>query len=157
VNTEGGLSEGVVQYETQDDQGFMWFGTLDGLNRYDGYEFKIRKHGLPNAELCGNIITSPFKDRSGKLWIGVDQCLDRFDPLTQNLTQCQHDRRSQEVWAPVYGIAENQDGYISLGTSCGLDRLDPKTGVFTHFRHEENNARSWTHGITKRNEIRDGE
>jgi hypothetical protein len=65
--------------------------------------------------------------------------------------------RSQEVWAPVYGIAENQDGYISLGTSCGLDRLDPKTGVFTHFRHEENNARSWTHGITKRNEIRDGE
>lgn len=85
------MSEGVVQYETQDDQGFMWFGTLDGLNRYDGYEFKIRKHGLPNAELCGNIITSLFKDRSGKLWIGVDQCLDRFDPLTQNLTQCQHD------------------------------------------------------------------
>jgi ligand-binding sensor domain-containing protein len=73
VNTEQGLSEGVVQYEVQDDQGFMWFGTLDGLNRYDGYEFKIRKHGLPNAELCGNLITSLFKDRSGKLWIGVDQ------------------------------------------------------------------------------------
>jgi ligand-binding sensor domain-containing protein len=78
VNTEQGLSEGVVQYEAQDDQGFMWFGTLDGLNRYDGYEFKIRKHGLPNAELCGNLVTSLFKDRSGKLWIGVDQCLDRF-------------------------------------------------------------------------------
>jgi ligand-binding sensor domain-containing protein/signal transduction histidine kinase len=143
VNTEQGLSEGVVQYEVQDDQGFMWFGTLDGLNRYDGYEFKIRKHGLRNAELCGNLITSLFKDRSGKLWIGVDQCLDRLDPTTENLTEYQHDpKTATSLGGAVYGIAEDHEGYIWLGTSNGLDRLDPNTGTFTHFRHEENNPSS---------------
>jgi ligand-binding sensor domain-containing protein len=143
VNTEQGLSEGVVQYEVQDDQGFMWFGTLDGLNRYDGYEFKIRKHGLPHEELCGNLITALFKDRSGALWLGVDQCLDRFDPVTQNLTEYQHDpKTATSLGGAVYGIAEDHEGYIWLGTSNGLDRLDPHTGTFTHFRHEENDANS---------------
>jgi ligand-binding sensor domain-containing protein/signal transduction histidine kinase len=143
VNTEEGLSEGVVQYEIQDDQGFMWFGTLDGLNRYDGYEFKIRRRGLPNAELCGNLITSLFKDRSGALWVGVDQCLDRFDPITENLTEYQHDPKTPtSLGGTVSGIAEDHEGYIWLGTSNGLDRLDPHTGIFTHFRHEEKDANS---------------
>jgi ligand-binding sensor domain-containing protein/signal transduction histidine kinase len=143
VNTEEGLSEGVVQYEAQDDQGFMWFGTLDGLNRYDGYEFKIRKHGLPHAELCGNTITSLVKDRSGKLWIGVDQCLDRFDPITENLTEYQHDpKTATSLGGAVYSIAEDHEGTIWLGTHNGLDRLDPNTGTFTHFRHQENDPHS---------------
>jgi len=143
VNTEQGLSEGVVQYEAQDDQGFMWFGTLDGLNRYDGYEFKIRKQGLPNAELCGNLVTSLFKDRSGKLWIGVNQCLDRFDPITEKLTEYQHDPNiATSLGGAVHGIAEDHEGYIWLATDNGLDRLDPNTGAFTHFRHEQNNPSS---------------
>ena len=58
----------------QDDLGFMWFGTLAGLNRFDGYTFKVFVHerGNPNS-LSGVDIESLFKDRDGALWIGCEQ------------------------------------------------------------------------------------
>jgi len=143
LSTADGLSEMAVQQISQDDQGFMWFGTLDGLNRYDGYEFKVYKRGAPNAELSGTTITALYKDRSGQLWIGVDQYLDRFDPITEKLTEYRHDPKiSTSLGGTVYAITQDREGQIWLATSTGLDKLNPATGIFSHFQHDDRDPTS---------------
>ena len=71
IPTEQGLSQATVISMLQDNQGFMWFGTEDGLNRFDGYNFTVYKHDPedPNS-LSNSWILSMIKDRSGVLWIG---------------------------------------------------------------------------------------
>jgi ligand-binding sensor domain-containing protein len=120
LSTADGLSESVVQHVTQDDQGFVWFGTLNGLNRYDGYEFRVRKRGARYAPLSGTMITALFKDKAGHLWIGVDQSLNRFDPNTDTLTEYQHDPKNPTtIGGIVYGITQDRDGQIWIATSNG--------------------------------------
>ena len=65
----------------QDTFGFMWLGTVDGLNRYDGYEFKTYRHDPndPNT-LSHSRIRALYSDRSGMLWIGTEKGLTRYDP-----------------------------------------------------------------------------
>src|SRR3974377_257917 len=73
LHSEQDQLEGEVNHILQDDQGFMWFGTSDGLRRYDGYGFREYRHDPkdPNS-LSGATIYALFKDRSGKLWVGSD-------------------------------------------------------------------------------------
>jgi ligand-binding sensor domain-containing protein len=84
ISTADGLSQTKVDRIIQDDQGFMWFGTQYGLNRYDGYDFKVFAHdpGNPNS-LSGVRIRDVFKDRDGTLSVGCDQFLNKFDPKTE--------------------------------------------------------------------------
>src|SRR5271165_5604531 len=143
-STEQGLSQSRVSYILQDDQGFMWFGTYNGLNRYDGYNFKVYKPEANNPNSLGGVfITVLFKDRSGVLWIGVDEGLDRFDPVTQTFT---HFRSNPNDPASLAGhlehITQDRDGILWLATRNGLDRLDPVSRRFTHYRNDPNNPRS---------------
>ena len=67
------LSEIRVESIVQDRQGFIWFGTQDGLNRYDGYKFKVFKHEPGNPKsLSGVNVSSLLEDHSGNLWVGTD-------------------------------------------------------------------------------------
>src|SRR5215469_5842691 len=92
LSTQDGLSQSRVEHIVQDDQGFMWFGTDDGLNRYDGYTFKVFRHDRDETNSLGGAeVRALFKDRSGALWIGVDQVLDRFDPATETFTHYRTD------------------------------------------------------------------
>lgn len=88
-----GLSQVRVAQIIQDDQGFLWFGTQVGVNRYDGYKFKVFTHDLerPNS-LSENFVYSLFKDRSCAIWVGSDQSLDRFEPGTESFTHFHIDR-----------------------------------------------------------------
>jgi len=79
-----GLSQTSVQAILQDHQGFMWFGTQDGLNRFDGYAFTHLKHQTKNPEsLSDNWIRSLYEDPAGILWIGTRSGgLNRLDPAS---------------------------------------------------------------------------
>ena len=67
-----GLSSSEVWSVLRDRHGFMWFGTLDGLNRYDGYRMKVFKHALTDpTSLSDNKIRTVYEDRAGNLWIGT--------------------------------------------------------------------------------------
>jgi hypothetical protein len=74
----------------QDDQGFVWFGTPYGLNRFDGYNFKVFTPDPGNPKsISGPVITALFKDRNGSLWIGSNQFLNKFDSKTETFTRYQ--------------------------------------------------------------------
>src|SRR5271163_2391805 len=125
-----GLSQTRVLQIVQDDQGFMWFGSQYGLNRYDGYTFKVFKHepGRTNS-LSGVFISSLFKDRSGSLWIGCDEFLDKFDPVTETFSHYRIDTRdAQGETVPVTQISQDHTGVLWLSTLRGLFRFDPFTG-----------------------------
>jgi len=78
-----GLSQTRVDKLVQDNLGFIWFGTQYGLNRYDGYRFKVFAHDDKDPRsLAGVDIFALFKDRSGTIWVGCAHSLDRFDAQT---------------------------------------------------------------------------
>ena len=139
-----GLSQVRVSQIIQDDQGFIWFGTQDGLNRYDGYKFKVFKHETGHTEsLSGVYIYSLFKDRSGAIWVGSDQFLDRFDPVTETFTHYQIDvEDSNGLPTAVNQISQDRSGTLWLSTGRGLYKLDPASGRMSHFRHDPNDPSS---------------
>ena len=84
ISVEEGLSNSYVNCLLQDQTGFIWFGTDDGLNRFDGYEIKIyRNDPTDSSSIANNIVWSLFEDKDGCLWIGTKGgILDRFNPST---------------------------------------------------------------------------
>jgi signal transduction histidine kinase/ligand-binding sensor domain-containing protein len=132
------LSQVRVESIVQDTQGFMWFGTSNGLNRYDGYKFKVFKHEPGNPKsLSGVYVYSSFKDHSGNLWVGTDEFLDRFDPETETFTHYKLDKPATNgLSSIVTRISEDPSGKLWLSTRNGLFRLDPNSGDLKNYVHD---------------------
>lgn len=79
-----GLSQGMVHQILQDRFGFMWFATKDGLNRYDGYEFKVYRHDPADpSSLRDSYVQALAEDRAGRIWVGTPSGIDVLDRSTQ--------------------------------------------------------------------------
>ena len=75
-----GLSQNTVTQITQDSHGFLWVATRDGLNRYDGYNFKVYRHDpKDSSSLANSFIYAVFEDSQGQLWVGSRGGLHRYD------------------------------------------------------------------------------
>ena len=140
-----GLSQQRVSSIVQDDKGFLWFGTVFGLNRYDGYHFRVFKADPSDpGSLCDVAISSLFKDRAGRLWVGCNYALDRYDPLTETFVHYRLPASSGRLggWyeGNVHHISEDRVGILWLSTLDGLYSLDPATGKITHFKHDSADA-----------------
>ncbi|MCU1248683.1 MAG: Two component sensor histidine kinase [Edaphobacter sp.] len=135
LSTTEGLSQIKVSQILQDDQGFMWFGTQYGLNRFDGYKFKVFVNDPrdPNS-LSGVLIGALFKDRDGTLWVGCDQFINRFDRETETF-------RRYPV-PSVFHISQDATGILWLATPTGLYALDPATGQIRRYSHDPNDLSS---------------
>lgn len=82
---ENGLSNNAVICSLQDRNGFLWFGTKDGLNRFDGYSFKIFRNEAGDSNTVGsNYIYSLHEDKAGVLWVGCDRGLFSYDATTES-------------------------------------------------------------------------
>ncbi|HSN77935.1 MAG TPA: two-component regulator propeller domain-containing protein, partial [Anaerolineae bacterium] len=144
---EAGLSQSVVQDFVQDDQGFLWMATQDGLNRYDGYEFKVFKDDpqSPNS-LRGNAVASIDKAPDGALWIGTsDGGLNRYDPRTGQFTAYLHDPTDPNSLSEnsISSVDVDSQGVVWAGTNNrGLNRLDPATGQVTRYLHDPDDEQS---------------
>ncbi|NIM96438.1 MAG: response regulator [Anaerolineales bacterium] len=147
LSLEEGLSQSVVTSILQDSQGFMWFGTQDGLNRYDGYEFKIYKHDPddPNS-LSDNFVWSISEDGGGNLWLGTNGGgLDRFDPETQEFTNFRYDPNDPYSLGGnvVNEVFVDSDGVLWAGTNTGgLCRFDGETERFTCYLNDPDDPNS---------------
>ena len=113
----------------QDDQGFIWFGTPNGLNRFDGFTFKVFTQDRENPKsFGGSYVHSLFKDRTGTLWAGSNQYLNRFDSQTETF--------SRFPVPSVYHISQDDSGTLWLSTPTGLYALDPSTERIRRFFHD---------------------
>ena len=84
VDIRNGLSQNSVNKIFQDRTGFVWLGTKDGLNRYDGHSFRV--YNSENSDLGRNFITAFFEDTDGNIWIGTDGGVYIYNLLSDSFT-----------------------------------------------------------------------
>ena len=147
ISLEQGLSQVTVNCMLQDKQGFMWFGTQDGLNKFDGYQFTVYRHDPENnASLSNNFIWSIFEDAGGNLWIGTrDGGLNKFDRKTETFSRYQNQADNPKSLSnnSVLSIFEDAGGNLWIGTDGGgLNKFDKKTETFSHHKHQADNPKS---------------
>lgn len=130
-----GLSQSSVLCMLQDKKGFLWFGTRDGLNKYDGHEFKTYRYNPQDTNsLSNSYIRSLFEDENGNLWVGTINGLNKFIPDEEQFkrfrqTDIDNSISTNEIWA----ITSQGDGYLWVGTNFGLKKFNVQKGVATHF------------------------
>jgi diguanylate cyclase (GGDEF)-like protein len=130
IGIDQGLSQSVVTSIYQDELGFLWFGTQEGLNRYDGRSFKVYRHDPGDPEsLSSSSIEVIAGDGEGRLWLGTDDGgVNILDPRTGDITVLRHDPSKARSLSHdrVLDIAFGPDGSAWLGTEAGLDRVRGK-------------------------------
>lgn len=152
LSLEQGLSQSSILCILRDSKGFMWFGTRDGLNKYDGDTFIVY---LPDANnphsLSHNAVRALYEDRAGQIWVGTDGGgLNRFDRISEQFIRYQYDPENPNSLShnSVTSICEDRDGFLWIGTSGGgLNRLDRAAGEFTRYRHDPANPYSISHDL----------
>jgi ligand-binding sensor domain-containing protein/signal transduction histidine kinase len=140
LSVEDGLSQSTVRAIIQDGQGFMWFGTGDGLNKYDGYTFTHYKHDPENpASISDSLITSIYLDSQGQMWVGTASGLDRYareDETFEHFLAGPGPANSTGG-TPVSAIVEDRSGNLWFGASdSGLRQLNRVNGEFLSYRQD---------------------
>lgn len=146
LSTDQGLSQSTVECIFRDSRGFMWFGTEEGLNKFDGFDFTVYKTDLKNNfSLNNEIVFSLFEDLSGTLWIGTREGgLNKFNRDKETFKEYVHQPDDQNSISNntvnVIYESKNLPGILWIGTeSGGLNKFDTKTETFTHFiSHPDN-------------------
>jgi ligand-binding sensor domain-containing protein len=88
ITIEQGLSHNFVSSVMQDRKGFMWFGTTNGLNKYDGYRFTHYKfEPYDTTSLSKNIVLTVWEDSEEMIWVGTNEGICKFDPRTEKFTR----------------------------------------------------------------------
>ncbi len=142
-----GLSESSVQGILQDSQGYVWFSTESGLNRYDGYSVRVyhRERANPRA-LPSDSIWTIAEDANQDLWLAtIGGGVVRWQRATDQFQQFAHDPARADSLASddVRTLLIDTDGQVWAGTlGGGLDLLDPRTGLARHFRHRDDDPHS---------------
>lgn len=124
----------------QDNFGFLWLGTSDGLYRYDGYTLKRYRHDAQAINsVTDDVVVMVYKDRSGTLWICTRfGGLDRFDPSRESFQHFIHRADNSKSLSNnnVKCAYRDLQGSLWVGTEDGLDRLNEDSGTFTHYKHD---------------------
>jgi len=149
VGVEAGLSHNSVLSILQDRHGFLWLGTADGLNRYDGREVVVWRHDPEQPDsLSSSTILALLEDGEGALWVGTANGLTRFDRRKNQFTR--YDLRgSPDAPEPgrVRALHEDRTGTVWAGLSEGLFRYDPGTDRFEAFLHDPEDPGSLAAGV----------
>ncbi|TQV82931.1 two-component regulator propeller domain-containing protein [Aliikangiella coralliicola] len=140
-----GLSQGTVNCVLQDQQGFIWIGTQDGLNRFDGYTFKVFTHDPENSHsLSSSFVDSLYEDKNGVLWVGTSNGLNRFERTTESFTRINLAGESREYIGSQFikELSPAVNGKLWAGTLGGLFLFDPTSLTSHQFSHQEKDANS---------------
>ncbi|MEO6882763.1 MAG: two-component regulator propeller domain-containing protein [Bacteroidia bacterium] len=161
ITSEQGLSQSVVNCILEDNKGFMWFGTQDGLNKYDGYETTVFKHNpVDSNSLSNNFIYSLYQDENNILWIGTNGSgLDGFDLYTRKFKHYETNLSDTSSISNnnVWTIIEGNDGLLWMGTDYGLNSFDRKTHQFKrYFNHYSDSSSTAGNMIYALHQDKDG-
>ena len=160
-----GLSQSTIFKTIQDREGYLWFGTVDGLNRYDGYEFRVYENNpADSTSISDNFISTIFEDTDGILWVGtINGYLNRFNKSKEVFERIYINKFFTTITTPennfydyplafsrdqvntITTIAEDEDGFLWIGTwGNGIIKFDRKnlTGVHIHNNYDNPNSLS---------------
>ncbi len=147
-----GLSQNMVNTIMQDKEGYLWFGTWDGLNQFDGYTFRIfnKKDGMSNPT-----INSLLEDDEGIIWAGTQDGLNKFDRKIRTFTSFHNipeDRNSLSN-NTINHLFQDQNGMIWISTIQGLNVYNKKSHSFARYSFNIVNADSirtnWINKVTQ--------
>lgn len=154
ITVEDGLSQSTVFCILQDAKGFMWFGTTDGLNRYDGYNFVVYNNNpTDTTSISGNSITALYEDDEGYLWIGTNEgILNRYNRKTNTFKHFRIKITTKKLAVlentyyvfplvfsrnnnqTITSIEEDGEDYLWIGTwGDGLIHFNKNTGNIEHY------------------------
>ncbi|MCB0752794.1 MAG: hypothetical protein KDC52_15085, partial [Ignavibacteriae bacterium] len=163
IGIEEGLSQSTILCILQDKLGYLWFGTANGLNRYDGYEFVVYTNlAKDSLSISDNEITSLYEDDEGFIWIGTAKgMLNKFDPKTETFRH--YDIASSSDWysideekfydfpltfsrnqnSTITTIDQDNEGFLWIGTwGKGLLKFHHKTNQKKYIYHYKNRINS---------------
>ncbi|MEO7766080.1 MAG: two-component regulator propeller domain-containing protein [Ferruginibacter sp.] len=169
IKSENGLSNSTIETIFQDNRGFMWFGTRDGLNRYDGSQIIIYRYSSTDTStISDNFITSLYQDKQNNLWVGTLNGLNQFDPKLNRFTRLKHnpaDRKSisSNHITAIYGDTKGHTwlgtwgggSSVYLGEKDGFKRVDcsrsgsskvPELNIYAFYEDKRGNLWAGTEG-----------
>jgi PAS domain S-box-containing protein len=144
LSIEEGLSQSSVFSIFQDHLGFLWFGTEDGLNRYDGYGFDIFKTDPddPNS-LSYNYVKAIYEDRSGRFWLGTyGDGLNEYIPAERRFSHFRSTPERETAFSSEFinVITADSNGILWIGTENGLNRFNPHDHSVESYLYRESES-----------------
>lgn len=141
-----GLSHDYITTILKDEKGFLWIGTMSGLNRYDGYKFRVFKNDLRDTGSISDDFIDQLREGPGhKLWVGTRNGFNVYDPLTEKFDH-QIRKYLQDIHIPDTTIKDiNKDtggNYWFICNESGLYQYSPSTNKTIHFKHLEKDESS---------------
>lgn len=146
-----GLSQSSVICILQDSKGFMWFGTRDGLNKYDGHTFKTYRYDYRDKNsLSNSFIRVLLEDKNGNIWIGTNNGLNKYLPSKDNFERFKHNQNknsliNNEIWSLITG----EENYIWIGTNGGLEKFNTLSGKSEHIKNFKSDLKNNIRSIFK--------
>jgi ligand-binding sensor domain-containing protein/signal transduction histidine kinase/DNA-binding response OmpR family regulator len=124
----------------KDSRGFMWFGTENGLCKFDGYTFKTFVHVAGDStSITSNYINALVSDKNGQIWVGTMDGLNRFNPITETSSRFYHipNKPASLSNNKIWSLLCDKQGVLWVGTDYGFNRYNEKQNTFTVYQPDE--------------------
>ena len=137
-----GLSHDYINTILKDENGFLWIGTMSGLNMYDGYKFRVFRHDLKDtSSISDDYIEKLMEGPDHKLWVSTRNGFNIYDPRTEKFN---HNIREYLDGIHIHGDSVNninkdaEGNFWFLSVNAGIYKYNPHNGKTIHFRHLQN-------------------
>jgi len=142
VSVEDGLSNSTIECIFQDHRGFIWFGTRDGLNKYDGNQITVFKHNNNENSISDNFIRCIFEDQNHTLWIGTSDGLNRFNAEKNNFVTYRAKEKKNQTNNIITSVKETGKGILVGTYGGGLNLLDQKSNTFSRYQYQSDQLKT---------------
>jgi ligand-binding sensor domain-containing protein len=140
ITQKQGLSHNIVDCIFKDSDGFLWFGTRNGLCRYNGYDIKTFYSSSNSNSISGDRILSINEDKNGFIWIGTyANGLNKYNKTTEEFT---HYGTEKSIGERINRIKTFKDGTLWICSSNGLAKYLPESDSFMVYFNDKNNPKS---------------
>ncbi len=144
-NSRQGLSQNSVTAILEDSEGYMWFGTRGGLNKFDGYTFTVYEHNpADSTSISNNNIRAICEDKEGTIWIATQSGLNAYNPRTGKFKNYFHkpSERGSISDDDLLAAHVDREGTLWIGSRFGLSKFDHTTQSFTLYQHEPHDVKN---------------